>query len=149
VADDRLQWNVPAVTAERFDDEIVIVNFDSGKYHSIQGAGVDIWQWLETRPTLATLVELSTTRFGGRAEVESAVREFVADLVSHGLIVAGQADGAALSWNDRDPVTTRGAFEPPVLNTFSDMQELLSLDPIHDVDEAGWPVAQGGAKIEE
>jgi hypothetical protein len=149
MADDRLQWNVPAVTAERFDDEVVLVNFDSGKYHSIQGAGVDIWQWLQKGPTLAQLVELSTTRFGGRVEVESAVREFVANLASNGLIVAGQADAPAPSGNDRNPVVTLVAFETPVLNTFSDMQELLSLDPIHEVDEAGWPVAQGGAKIAE
>ena len=28
----------------------------------------------------------------------------------------------------------------PVLNKYSDMQDLLLLDPIHDVDEeAGWP----------
>jgi hypothetical protein len=26
-----------------------------------------------------------------------------------------------------------------LLNKYSDMQELLLLDPIHDVDDAGWP----------
>jgi hypothetical protein len=31
------------------------------------------------------------------------------------------------------------SFNPPLLNKYSDMQELLLLDPIHDVDEAGWP----------
>jgi len=36
----------------------------------------------------------------------------------------------------------RPAFEPPVLTTFSDMQELLWLDPIHEVDDAGWPIAR-------
>jgi hypothetical protein len=28
---------------------------------------------------------------------------------------------------------------PPVLERYTDMQELLFLDPIHDVDESGWP----------
>jgi hypothetical protein len=36
----------------------------------------------------------------------------------------------------------REPFAAPALNTFSDMQELLLLDPIHEVDEAGWPVAR-------
>jgi hypothetical protein len=31
------------------------------------------------------------------------------------------------------------SFTPPLLHKYSDMQELLLLDPIHDVDEAGWP----------
>jgi len=31
------------------------------------------------------------------------------------------------------------AFEKPKLQKFTDMQDLLLLDPIHEVDEAGWP----------
>jgi hypothetical protein len=27
----------------------------------------------------------------------------------------------------------------PVLNKYTDMQDLLLLDPIHEVDERGWP----------
>jgi hypothetical protein len=31
-------------------------------------------------------------------------------------------------------------FEPPILERFDDMQELLLLDPVHEVsDEEGWP----------
>ena len=28
------------------------------------------------------------------------------------------------------------------LTRYSDLEDLLKLDPIHDVDEAGWPVAK-------
>ena len=30
-------------------------------------------------------------------------------------------------------------YEPPQLMKYTDMQELILLDPIHDVDEKGWP----------
>ena len=30
-------------------------------------------------------------------------------------------------------------FEFPIIEKFTDMQELLLLDPIHEVDEKGWP----------
>ncbi len=33
-------------------------------------------------------------------------------------------------------------YAPPALETYTDMQELLLLDPIHDVDETGWPAAR-------
>ena len=36
----------------------------------------------------------------------------------------------------------------PVLEKYTDMQELLLLDPIHDVEEAGWPKAKPGAAAE-
>ena len=35
--------------------------------------------------------------------------------------------------------TGRLAFEAPVLAKYTDMAQLLVLDPIHDVDETGWP----------
>jgi len=35
---------------------------------------------------------------------------------------------------------TRQPFSAPVLNAYTDMEELLLLDPIHDVDQAGWPM---------
>ena len=32
-------------------------------------------------------------------------------------------------------------YTAPKLATYSDLQDLLLLDPIHDVDETGWPAA--------
>ena len=33
-------------------------------------------------------------------------------------------------------------YAAPKLATYSDLQDLLLLDPIHDVDETGWPAAR-------
>ena len=30
-------------------------------------------------------------------------------------------------------------YVPPQIERFTDMQELLLLDPIHEVDDTGWP----------
>jgi hypothetical protein len=30
-------------------------------------------------------------------------------------------------------------YKPPAIERFDDLEELLVLDPIHEVDEAGWP----------
>ena len=38
--------------------------------------------------------------------------------------------------------TEKPSFEAPILHKYTDMQDLLLLDPIHEVDEAGWPVAR-------
>jgi hypothetical protein len=34
-----------------------------------------------------------------------------------------------------------GSFEPPTLEHYTDMEYFLLLDPIHEVDESGWPHA--------
>ena len=45
----------------------------------------------------------------------------------------------------KSPSIPRAPFHPPVLNVFSDMQDLLLLDPIHDVDATGWPMPKSEA----
>ncbi len=36
-------------------------------------------------------------------------------------------------------VRRHGHFEPPKLAKYTNMSDLLMLDPVHDVDEQGWP----------
>jgi len=50
------------------------------------------------------------------------------------------ADPAAPSSPLPPPTPTGEAFRPPTVAVYSDMEDLLLLDPIHDVDETGWPV---------
>jgi hypothetical protein len=140
MAAERLTWNTPALTAESFDDEVVIVNFDSGKYHSLQGTGRQLWQWLGSAPSVDALVALASQSFraGAGDDVAGAVHTFVETLRAEGLLVEAPADAPAGTFEPVDG----GVFTVPVLNTFSDMQELLLLDPIHEVDDAGWPVAR-------
>ena len=33
-------------------------------------------------------------------------------------------------------------YSTPVVEIFSDMQEILLLDPVHDVDKSGWPITK-------
>jgi len=140
---DRFRPNAPHVTSERFDDEVVIVNFESGKYHSLQGTAASLWRFVEQGATVGEIVRETLVRYDGeRPAIEEAVFAFLADLRNEDLAVP--ADGpAAAAGEPRGPEGPRTTFVPPVLATFSDMQELLWLDPIHEVDDAGWPVARG------
>jgi hypothetical protein len=40
------------------------------------------------------------------------------------------------------PPDERRPFDEPVLEKFEDMQDLILLDPVFEVDEAGWPSAR-------
>ncbi len=139
----RVRPNVPTVTSETFDDEVVIINFDSGCYHSVQGSGVDVWRMIGSGATVQGIIAEMARRYAADADrLDVAVKSFVSKLHDEGLVVFEQSDDAE---DPAPPEATgpgeRRPFEAPVLNTFSDMQELLWLDPIHEVDESGWPVA--------
>jgi hypothetical protein len=64
---------------------------------------------------------------------------FLAQLHEHGLV-----NSAPVTPGDPGAVTPVAAattpYLAPVLNAYSDMKDLLLLDPIHDVAEEGWPI---------
>jgi hypothetical protein len=74
---------------------------------------------------------------GDAAYIESELGRFLGDLVTEGLLVPA-AGHAAPALGEPEP--GRPKFTPPVLGKYTDMQELLLQDPVHEVDAAaGWP----------
>jgi hypothetical protein len=64
--------------------------------------------------------------------------------------VAATSPGGAGGKAEPEPRSPEGtAFNPPVLSVYSDMEDLLLLDPIHDVDETGWPQPRSDEAAEE
>jgi hypothetical protein len=129
----------PEVVADVIDGEAVIMNLKTGQYFSSEGTGSDCWDALAAGLSMAQLVDQLIDNYEtDRKTVESAVAEFVQDLVSHMLIAPSDAPPPPVTV--KPPSSPRSPFHAPVLNVFSDMQDLLLLDPIHDVDAAGWPM---------
>ncbi len=115
-----------------FEDELVVINLESGKYYSINPSGSAIWNLMEAgwSPTAT----LSRVLDGvGSEEDRRQVLAFWAKLIEEGLVIA-TAPGQACK-----DVTVPSPWTHPTIAVFHDMQELFQLDPIHDVDEAGWP----------
>jgi hypothetical protein len=137
------------VTYEVFDDEVVLINFRSGSYFSVGGSGRDIVQGLAVREmAIEDLLRLVESRSTGDAPaMAAAIESFLADLEREGLVSVLDAlpgSAGAGPTPGTGPATTSAAvercpFEPPILRAYDDMQALLLLDPIHEVDESGWP----------
>lgn len=128
--------SVPDAASELFDGELVIAHYGSGFYYSVSEAGALIWQalrhGLSTEETVAWLAghyPADAARLPGDVDV------FVARLLEEMLLtpVDAPVNGGDL------PGALPATFGKPELERFSDLQELLLLDPVHDVAEAGWP----------
>ena len=136
-----LRVNAPSVVAEIIDGEAVIMDLASGHYFSTQHIGCDIWRGVELGASRSAIIRSVASAYGVDIETASgAVASFIEELLKHKLVV--ESDGTASDAAER--VTwltgTGRPFAPPVLNAYTDMEELLLLDPIHDVDQAGWPM---------
>jgi hypothetical protein len=130
--------NRPKVISEAFEDEVVAVNFDTGSYYGMRTTALTIWNLLEQGASRQTLTRrMAALYHGDQQAITEAVSEFLEQLRTHDLIAEAPAAGADIGAGPA--VDHRGPWEPPVLSVYEDMKDLLLLDPIHDVDEQGWP----------
>lgn len=141
----RFKVNTPTVTHETIDGEAVIINLDSGNYYSLVETGSLIWALVDKGASASEVQDLVQQIYQGNAvEIDRGVQDLLTQLQQENLIVP--VEGAPeVNLNELKQILPasngleKTAFNPPSLNKYSDMQELLLLDPIHDVDEAGWP----------
>ena len=141
----RFRVNTPMVTHEIIDGEAVIINLDTGNYYSLVETGSLIWSLVDKGASASDVQSLVQQTYQGNAtDIDRGVQELLGQLQQENLIVP--VDGAPpVDLTELEQILPAGnshekpSFNPPLLNKYSDMQELLLLDPIHDVDEAGWP----------
>lgn len=135
--------NTPTVTHETIDGEAVIINLDSGNYYSLVDVGSFIWGLVEKGASVSELQDLVLQTYEGNAgDVDRGVQELLTQLQQENLIVSVDGAGDPVALTTLQPSSNgdeKPLFNPPMLHKYSDMQELLLLDPIHDVDDAGWP----------
>ena len=64
----------------------------------------------------------------------------MAELADEGLVVgAGASSGSTPRLVAIAQDATPQAFDAPRLERYTDMQDLVLLDPVHQVDDTGWP----------
>lgn len=136
--------NTPTVVHEIFEHEVVAIHLDSGNYYSLNKNAAQIWSYLaQTTSTPEIVTALVETHQSDVRAIEQAVNRFLADLQQEQLIVSEVAPSEAMAspTSSTRPFSPRVTipFELPLLRKYTDMQNLLLLDPIHDVDETGWP----------
>jgi hypothetical protein len=138
----KFRINKPHVVAETLDGEATIVDLDSGTYYALNESGSLIWDGLiegsetnEVARALARAYELEPE------DAARTVQELVQRLADANLIVEAREgqNGTAPAAESASANGSHGPYAEPELSSYTDMQELLLLDPIHEVDESGWP----------
>jgi hypothetical protein len=138
--------NSPHVISETVGGETIIVNLASGHYFSLQGTAVEVWQALERGETAEAMVLALEQRYeAGNGEIDAAVRKLLEDFVAAELVVADGNGSGSVTVPPAQDVGEREPFVAPSFTTFTDMQDIILLDPVHEVDTRGWPHASAGA----
>lgn len=129
----RYQLNSPDVIHETVDGEALVIHTPSGCYYSLEGTGEQVWNALLAGHTPDEIA----ASYAGDTEggvVLDAVKDFADQLEQEQLLVQSSTQAPRALPSADQPFCT------PTLTKFTDMQELLLVDPIHEVDpQAGWP----------
>jgi hypothetical protein len=125
------------------EDEVIIINLESGNYYGLANYEVAIWKLLEQVTNEENLISyLSGINPDHKDNISVDIPRYIVSLKSEGLAL--DTDEAITSDLDLDQnlVNTlrSNPYKTPLLEIFDDMQDFLLVDPIHEVDENGFPI---------
>jgi len=124
---------------ETIEGEVILIALDTGTYYSLRESGADVWEGIGRGASQAEIVALLSRRYAGSEdEIGVAVTALLAQLEEEGLVEEAR-DGDATGWLEGAGTEARGPFVAPVFEKHTDMQDLILLDPVHEVDPRGWP----------
>jgi hypothetical protein len=130
--------NSGATASETFGGETVVIHFERGTYFSLRGSAGSIWSLLQTPTSIAAIVDAA--RDGSAIDpqgLETQLTAFVAHLSEQDLIKASNEPAVHPALSEE---TLIGLAAPANLEVFDDLAELITMDPVHEIDTlTGWP----------
>lgn len=128
-----LRINEPDVTADFSDDDAVLINLRNGRYYRVEGPGLRALRALSEAPAH----ELIVVEDVARPELERFAR-----LLVDRHLLAGDVERCRFG-----PLgDSESGGQTLDLEEYGDLEDLLGLDPIHDVEPMkGWPVRASDA----
>lgn len=144
--------NRDKVIFEKFDYEIILINLENGNYFSIRQVAQIIWELIEKgldrSSVISTIAKIYNTTFD---KIEDDLTVYFEELLKESLIDLTESTNKIFDSNVKDETIEKQnkPYSKPVLEIYSDMQDLILLDPIHEVDDTGWPNIKDKTKEDE
>lgn len=144
----RHRVNSPNVIYETIEGEVILIDLKTGTYYSLRKVGAAIWQGIVAGADGEQIAQELRRRYQASDEqTNAAVTSLVGELERESLIVDDSEGKPAELPISEDSDGQRLPFEPPSLEKHTDMQDLILIDPVHEVGAEGWPQPkpEGGA----
>jgi hypothetical protein len=133
--------NGPRFVDETIDGEALVMDMVKGSYYSCVGACGFAGTALPRGMTADDLTAMLVARYG-ITDVDAArdVDGFVTTLLGEEMLVAvDPPTDAPPTRATLDALVPQPEYRALALERFNDLADLILLDPVHDVTEAGWP----------
>src|SRR5271166_5393581 len=126
------------VSHNRLQDDVIVINAASGAYYSGSGTAADVWTLISQGTTVSEAARILASEY--TCEEATVLRDIdtcVRSLIDRGLIQENNKDA-----RERVPYAlpqaVRTTWTTPEFDEYTDMWDLIRLDPIHEFGDAGW-----------
>jgi hypothetical protein len=138
--------NQPRIALESIDGETIIIDFETGLYYSARNEAYLVLEMILAGFSTDDIINFCTHHSKQSLQVIKPLVEAYLSLLLEAQIVIPATDIPSPTVKQEVDATladhaiwSSGTFNPPVLESYKDMQEILLLDPIHDTNNKGWP----------
>lgn len=127
--------NAPNCISEEIEGDLIVINLSTGRYYNMRGISVKLWQALANGASPSSIIAANNWSMAQ----QSSMLRFLESLLEEGLLTKNDTPAQHIA----PEVLTISILEddPFKMDVFTDMEEILGLDPIHEADtkDAGWP----------
>lgn len=128
--------NSEKIVFEKFDDETVLINLEKGNYYGVMNLAKIIIELLEEGIAEHDLVSILENYYEiDSNEIRKDVHDFFSFLLNEGVVLSKEGQINLPKIDFKDGIK----YIKPIIEVYSDMQDLILLDPVHDVNGSSWP----------
>jgi hypothetical protein len=125
------------VSWERLAGEVIAIQLATGHYYSMGGTAADLWSLLVNGANADSIMEKMSLHFTLPDDAKTQIEHFLDNALAVGLLkerVETAQEAAALPEDHQ-----RDTWVPPIIQEYTDLQDLILVDPVHDTKPTGWP----------
>ena len=133
------RFNDSRVYADYADGQYIVLNHVNGEYYSFDKASSAVLRALVSGCSAESVTDALESLYGKECGVSAKIGDFVEKLRASEIVIQDEAESGNAEEYLRD--ITEQSMPDIDFDVFTDVADLLMMDPIHEVDEeAGWPV---------
>jgi hypothetical protein len=127
----------PRLIADVFDEDVIIANLDTGTYYSLSGVAAQILGALPFQDSSKVFNEIASKFQENSIEIVIELNECFKNMQDEEVIIIVDSEGKSKKVTLKEPLK----YIKSEFLTYTDLQELLLLDPIHEIDEDEWQIS--------
>jgi Coenzyme PQQ synthesis protein D (PqqD) len=137
--------NEDEVAFEVLQGEAVLINLSTGHYYSLADQGAEVWAMISARTPVAEIAHAMAARY--RAPVDDVladVARLADELLAERLVREDDGPAGATPAEDTIAPPAEAGYKAPRLQKYSDMADMLALDPpLPGLKDIPWRAAPG------